>query len=225
VAGGQARSYDSSGRQARAADNRRRIVRAAHDLFVSKGFAATTIAAVAKAADVSVPTVYAGFDSKAQLLKRCIDVSLAGDDSDATVADRPLARWVYETDDPRELLGRYAVMMGELASRAGPIYEVLVRAADAEPELAALLSDMEQQRLRASAMVAGAVHERGGLPPGRSATEARDIVWVCNAPELYITLTRKRRWSTRRYVAWSRSTLIKQLLEPPAEGQVPTPDF
>jgi AcrR family transcriptional regulator len=215
------RAYDSSGRRARAAETRGHIVRAAHGLFVANGFASTTIADVAQAANVSAPTVYAAFGTKAALLKTCIDIALAGDDEDVAVADRPLSQWVYDTDDAREVLSRYAVLMGELAARAGPIYDVLVRAADAEPELAVLLTDLERQRLKAATIVADAVASRGGLPPGRTVEEARDTIWVCNAPELFVTLTRKRRWSIKRYVQWSRNSLLRLVTDPPAPGCVP----
>ncbi|MET0144239.1 MAG: helix-turn-helix domain-containing protein [Ilumatobacteraceae bacterium] len=215
------RAYDSTGRRARAAEGRLRIVAAATERFVADGYASTTVAGIARAAGVSAPTVYAAFGTKAAILKTCIDVALAGDDAPVSVVDRPLSQWVYDTDDARELLGRYAVMMGELAARAAPIYDVLVRAADADPELRALLADLERQRLRASAIVAEAVAARHGLPPGRSVDEARDVVWVCNAPELYVTLTRTRRWSTRRYVEWSRNTLLQLVAAPPAPGDVP----
>ena len=208
------RPYDSSGRRARAAETRRQIVDAAHQLFVAKGFAGTTVAAVAKDAAVSAPTVYAAFNSKAELLRAAIDLALAGDQDPVAVADRPLARWVYDANSAVELLGRYAVMMGELAERAAPIYMVLVAAADVEPELADLLSDFEKQRLKASTMIAEAVRDRGGLPEGRSLAEARDTIWVCNSPELYVWVTRKRRWSTNRYVSWTRNMLIKLVVEP-----------
>jgi AcrR family transcriptional regulator len=208
------RPYDSSGRQARAATTRGEILDAAQHLFVAKGFAGTTIAAVAREAGVSAPTVYAAFASKAELLRAAIELALAGDQDPVAVADRPLARWVYEAESPVELLSRYAVMMGELAPRAASIYMVLVAAADVEPELADLLSDFERQRLKASTMVAEAVRDRGGLPDGRSLPEARDTIWVCNAPELYVWLTRKRRWSNHRYVSWARNTLIKLVVEP-----------
>jgi AcrR family transcriptional regulator len=215
------RTYNSAGRRARAAQVRREIIAAAHDLFVADGYAATTVARIAAAADVSSPTVFAGFGSKVGLLKACIDIAIAGDDQPVAVADRPLAQWVYDIADPRQLLRRYAVMMGDLASRAGPIYDVMARAADAEPELAALLADFERQRLRAAAMVADAVAERGGLPPGRTRNEARDTVWLLNAPELYVTLTRKRHWSTRHYVSWAASSLIQLVCEPPDDEPVP----
>jgi len=208
------RRYDASRRQAHALEGRRRTLAAAHALFVDRGFAATTIAAIAEAADVSVPTVYAGFASKAALLRRAIEVALAGDDEPVAVADRPTARWVHEADTAEELLGRYAVMMGEVASRAGQIYGVLVAAADAEPELADLLRTFEAQRLRAATQTAEAVDARGGLPPGRTVAEARDIIWLCNAPEVYVMLTGKRRWSTRRYVAWARNALVKLVIAP-----------
>ena len=212
---GPKRRYDASRRQAHALESRRRVVAAAHALFVERGFAATTIAAIAEAADVSVPTVYAGFTSKAELLRRAIEVAFAGDDEPVAVADRPTATWVYEADTAEELVGRYAVMMGELASRAGQIYGVLVAAADAEPELADLLRTFEAQRLRSATMMAEAVDARGGLPPGRTVAEARDLVWLCNAPEVYVMLCGKRRWSTRRYVAWARNALVKLVIAPP----------
>jgi AcrR family transcriptional regulator len=189
-------------------------------LFVAHGYAGTTMADIAAASGVSVPTVHAA-GTKATLLKSCVDIALAGDAEPVAIVDRPLSVWVYDTADPRELLARYAVMMGELAARAAPIHDVVARAADAEPELSELLGDLERQRLRASTIVAEAVASRGGLPPGRTVEEARDTVWVCNAPELYMTLTRKRRWSNRRYVEWSRNTLLQLLINEKVPGSVP----
>ncbi len=183
---------------------------------MGNGFAATTIAAVAKQAGVSPPTVYAAFSSKAELLRATIDFTLAGDAEPIAVAERPLAQWVHEADTAVGLLSRYAVMMGELAERAAPIYMVLVAAADVDPELCDLLADFEKQRLKASTMIAEAVRDRGGLPDGQSLGDARDTIWVCNAPELYVWLTKKRRWSKNHYVNWARNMLIKLVVEPPA---------
>src|SRR5687768_5585838 len=121
------RTYDSSGRRATVQESRRRIIAAAHELFTTRGYGATSVAAVAKAAGVSTPTVYAAYGTKARLLKEAIDIALAGDDDDAPVLARPLGTWVYEAETADELVRRYAAMMGVLGGRAAPIYDVLVR--------------------------------------------------------------------------------------------------
>ena len=88
-------------------------------------------------------------------------------------------------------------------------------AADADPEIAELLVDLERQRLRASTILAEAIESRGGLPAD-APSRRRDTIWVCHLPELYVTLTRKQRWSKRRYVSWSRNALLQLVLGPPA---------
>jgi AcrR family transcriptional regulator len=207
------RRYDASRRQARAAESRRRVVEAAHDLFVEQGYAATTIAAIAEAADVSAPTVYAGFTGKSDVLKHAIDFAIAGDLEPVPVRSRPTATWVDDASNAEELLSRYAVLMGEVGARAVPILNVLARAADVDEDLAALYADLERQRLRAATRIARGVRDRGGLPEGRSLGWARDVVWVCNAPENYTMLVMKRGWSTRRYVEWARASLITTVLD------------
>ena len=217
------RRYDASGRRARAAATQLEIVGAAHDLFVAKGYAATTVGDIAVAAGVSAPTIFAAFGTKAGILKRCIDVALAGDPDDVAVADRPLSRWVYEPDDAVELLGRYATMMGVLAKRAAPIFDVLVRAADSDPDLQELLDDLERQRYRAAGMVADAVVNRDALPRGRTAKHARDTIWLLNDPTIYTKLTGRRGWSHAQYVSWARDSLLKIVLEAPTPGAPPRP--
>jgi AcrR family transcriptional regulator len=202
------RRYDSSRRQARAEATQREIVRAAHDLFVEHGYAGTTLAAVAEAADVSVPTLYSRFPAKADLLRRAIEVALAGDEDPVPVADRPTAQWVQAATDPRELLRRYAAMCGEVATRAGPIYAVLLVAADTDAALAELLATFEAQRLAAATRIAEAVDSRGGLPEGAALDDVRDVIWIANAPELYL-LAVKRGWPLGRYVAYVEDALLR----------------
>jgi len=62
------REYDSSRRQRQAAQTRADTLAAARRLFAERGYAATTIEAIAAAAEVSEATVYAGFGSKRGLL-------------------------------------------------------------------------------------------------------------------------------------------------------------
>ena len=82
------RPYRSARREAQASETRTRIVRSARDLFLEKGFPATTIAAIARHAEVAADTVYASFGSKAALLKAVLDVAIGGDEQDLKMLDR-----------------------------------------------------------------------------------------------------------------------------------------
>ena len=77
MAGGVKRAYSSSVRAEGARRTRALVVAAATDLFVHKGFDATSIAEVAAAAGVARPTVLATFGSKPALLKAVLDEALA----------------------------------------------------------------------------------------------------------------------------------------------------
>src|SRR5215203_4955815 len=75
------RSYDASRRQSEAVERRRRVIDAAHDLFLTTGYGATSITDIARTADVSPQMIYASFGSKAGILAKLADVVVAGDDA------------------------------------------------------------------------------------------------------------------------------------------------
>src|SRR4051794_14401270 len=96
---GVKRRYDSTRRREQAQENRRRILAAAHELFVTKGYGSTTIAEVAAAAGVAVETVYAAFRNKITVLHRVWDVAVGGDERDVHLLDRPEMRAVFAEPD------------------------------------------------------------------------------------------------------------------------------
>src|SRR5437879_7317785 len=98
------RRYDSSWRKEQARTTQRAVLRSAHDLFVSQGYGRTTIVDVARAAGVSVETVYGAFRNKRTLLHRAWDVTTGGDDEEITYHDGPeLQAWLAEPDFARLL--------------------------------------------------------------------------------------------------------------------------
>jgi AcrR family transcriptional regulator len=64
----------------RALATRRRMVKTAYDHFCRNGYLGTTISAVAKNADVAVPTVYYTFGTKAALLDEALRAAILGFD-------------------------------------------------------------------------------------------------------------------------------------------------
>src|SRR5689334_1782508 len=95
------RSYESPARREQARTTRRSVLRAAGELFRERGYASTTIGAIAAAAGVSAETVYAAFGSKLALLAELIDVSIAGDDRPVPVLERDWVAALRDEPDPR----------------------------------------------------------------------------------------------------------------------------
>ena len=83
------RPYDNSRREAQMRATRLRILDTAKALFIERGYPATTLDAIADAADSSLPTLYRLFSSKPALLKVVLDVSFGGDDASIAFGDRP----------------------------------------------------------------------------------------------------------------------------------------
>src|SRR5262245_5178069 len=81
------RRYESPLRDQQARQTRQAIVAAANRLFVGRGYAATSLADIAREAAVARPTVFSAFGSKAALLREVVDQALAGDDEPVPVSE------------------------------------------------------------------------------------------------------------------------------------------
>lgn len=195
------REYRSPVRDEQVRATRRRIRRAAEELFLANGYAATSMAAIAEAAGVSRPTVFNAFGSKAELLREIGDVRLAGDDEPIDVLSRPLGRAMLEATDPEELLRRHAQLGAELLQRVAPILEVLTQAAATDADAAALLLQQEEGRLAGMGFTVDRLVELGALRDGISPQQAKDSLWLISGLEPY-ALAARRGWSLDAYRDW-----------------------
>ena len=82
------RRYDSPRRREQAAATRRAILEAAEGLFARTGYAATTMSAIASAADVAPRTVYLAFESKSGVLRALWNLRLRGERDAVPVAEQ-----------------------------------------------------------------------------------------------------------------------------------------
>ena len=159
------RRYDSTRRQAQAGHTRTAVIDAARRLFLDRGFAATTMPAVAADAGVSVQTVYKVFGSKARLAKSVFDTSMAGDDEPETMLERPALARVRDEPDPRRMFRLYGEFLAVVAPRHVPIQLVIRDAAGSDPDARAVWDELQAERLRGMSMFAQALREQG--PPAR----------------------------------------------------------
>jgi AcrR family transcriptional regulator len=209
------RSYDSSGRVQSSRARQLRVAEVAGRLIVEQGYARTTMADVAAAAEVSVPWLYKVFGAKPLLVKRAYDVLLAGDADPVPLAQRPAFRALAAETDPRRVIERYAAISRDLISRVGPLAAALLSAAHSgDADLADLASTISHERLFGATTVTDHLAELGALAPGMAPRQARDVVWTLISPEVYRMLALERGWSGRQYERWLAGILTAALLDP-----------
>ncbi len=208
------RRYDSSGRRERARQTRDQIVDAARELFLADGYAATTVAAIAAAARVSVETIYKGFGGKPGLVRAIAERGLAGQ---GPVPAEQRSDHIRDTEpDPRRILAAWGTFTAEIAPRVAPVLMLARDAAASDPEVALTLEQISAARLDRMALNARGLFEAGHLRPEITPGEAADIMWTYSSPELYELLVLRRGWSADRYGRFVGQALIAALL--PSEG-------
>ncbi len=222
------RRYDSTRRQAQAAQTRQDILTAAHQVFLARGYAGATLAAIAQAAGVVVETIYRAFGSKAELFKAVVRAAVAGGAARAAVPaeQRPAIQAVIAETDPRRQFELYAATQPGIHARAGPLLRVLVGAAAADAELAQVWAQLEDERLAGMGRFAQLLADRGVLQPGLSVQDARDVLWTLNSMAIHDLLVLQRGWSPERYRDWLAATLARSLLpdgQPPSREPKPRP--
>jgi AcrR family transcriptional regulator len=207
------RRYDASRRRAQAADARRRVLDAARERFLADGYAATTVPGVAAMAGVSVEWVYKAVGRKPQLALAVFHDGIAGPGAESTElrADRISAR----EPDPRRRLRAFGGFVAEVTPRVAPLMLVVRDAAAADVELAAVWEQMLAERLARMATHAEQLAADGHLRDGVSVEEARDVLWLYSAPELYDLMVHRRGWAPQRFGAWVGEAYVAALLPGP----------
>jgi AcrR family transcriptional regulator len=112
-----------------------RILAAATELFLANGYVATTLAAVAEAADVGARTVYVRFGTKAALLKKVIDVAIVGDTLPIDVMGREWSAVATSAPTMAERIDAMAAGARGIMSRAAGVFRVAQEAVALGEEL------------------------------------------------------------------------------------------
>ena len=190
------RRYDASRRQAAARARRAAVLEAARGLFVRRGFAGTTVGAVAEEAGVSPETVYKVFGGKTGLVEALYREALRGEGPvPAYERSDHLRTW----PDPREVVRGWSRLAMEVAPRASAVQLLVRDAALVDPQLRGVLHEMDDARHRRMSENAEYLHAAGHLRPGVTVEWAADVMWAVTAPETYELLVLRRGWSPERF--------------------------
>lgn len=200
------RAYRSDLRVEQARRTRRQIVTAAGALFAERGYAGTTIEAIAERAGVSRKTVFTAVGGKPVLIKLAYDWAIVGDDEEVPLADREQVRKMQQVTDAGRLMEGYAKHYAEAIVRVAPLYLALRNAADSDPEARTLFEEVHAERMRGMRMFVEQVSRIGGLRAGLSARRATDLMFFYIDPAHYELLVLTRGWSMDAFRRWFLSS-------------------
>ena len=182
------RGYRSPVREKHAEDTRRTIVEAATALFAERGYARTSVAAIAAAAGVAVNTVYTSVGGKPALITAMTEHGASDE-----VALETLRR-VDESTDPREIIRLVADGTGRVRRRQHQVIAILLDNRTADPDVAAA-ADLAARRIRERlAVIAARMLTVGGLRAGLTRRKVEQTLWFYFGFEA---------WRTARAFGWS----------------------
>jgi len=195
--------YHSERRQEQAEATRQAILDAARALFIERGYARTTVADIAAAARVAVPTVYVSVGTKPAILgelRKMIPV-LAG------VPEDVQARFELMSD-PRLVIAGLAGGVRRLLETSGELMFAIESAAPFEPVAAGAWEEglvihrgvcgMAVERLEALGVL------KATTPPAR----AGDVLSLLSLPSTWRTLSQDYGWTTDEIETWIVDTAL-----------------
>ena len=188
------------------------MVESAHRLFVSDGYAATTMGQIAAAADVAVQTVYYTFGTKGKLLCEVVETTASGG-QDLGPSGQP--RWVAEmlaVSAPQRVLALGVEHGTAIYDRVAPLWPTVAGAAQTDVEVEHYWRGVAARRNAAQRAMAARLVELGPLRAGLDVDRAGDLVGVLLGHDVYRGLVLEAGWAPSDYRAWAFSMLVEQLL-------------
>jgi AcrR family transcriptional regulator len=210
------RPYDNAARQARSDATRSRILEVARESITTRGYRATTIAEIARTADVHVDTIYELVGRKPDLLRELIERAISGTDRALAPSQRGYVQEMGKEPDPARKLAIYARAIRDIHDRMAPLLLALGDAATTDDEAHQVWREISDRRAQNMRHLVRDLGPDGTLRAGLSVDEAADVIWATASAELFVLFTQQRRWTPRAYERWLADTWSRLLL---AEGE------
>ena len=191
-------------RQRQAQQTRELIVQAARTLFAGRGYAETSMEAVAEEAGVSARTVYTVFGSKKALLGAICEAWLTEAGVRETIAEG------LRTPDLRKRLLLVAGSMRRSWELERGTRALMEGAAASDADVARMLAGWKEDRARSWHLVVAGLESQ--LRPGVDADRAVSQIRALTGGETYFELVRGAGWTPDEYEEWLGSLLIALIL-------------
>jgi len=196
-----------------AAETQEAIVRAASELFLTRGYHATSIGRIAAHAGVAVQTIYNSIGSKRDILSRVLDFAAAGERAPVPVAQF-MREQAEREPDPRRIIAQLVEFWRGAFPRTAPVFRIIREVAAVDDEIAELERARAAQRLSNYGIAATLLAERGALRPGLTIEGAAAAIFAIGHPETYRALVSDGDWDDARWCEWVQQALENALLGP-----------
>ncbi len=206
------RRYHSPRRAAQALETRRAILDAARTLFVTKGYAATTVADIAAQADVSVDTLYSSVGRKPALLRELVETSISGGDQPQPAQNRDYVHRIAAAPAARDKIAIYAHAITAIQQRMAPVFLALRDAAVTDPDCAVLWDNIAERRAANMLLFAADLRATGEVRTDLTDRQVADIIWSMNAAEYWVLLVVERAWTPEQFTNWVNEAWSRLLL-------------
>jgi AcrR family transcriptional regulator len=192
------RRYVAPRRAAAAGQTRHRILQASRALFVARGWQGTTVAEIARQAEVSVDTVYASVGRKPMIIRAAIDDVLGEGRGPVPAEQRRYVEDVRAAPTAEDKIATYTAALGRLMPDIAPLLLTLRDAGSTDADCAQAWHDITGRRADNMLQFAADLRKTGRLRRDLSDQAVADLVWATNSPEYHSLLT-SRGWTTLQY--------------------------
>lgn len=196
-------------RQIQREAGRAHIADVAAELFIERGYANTSVKAIAAAAEVAEATVFNLFDTKATLLREALTrrvMDVVGDWSERLAE-------MERRDDPGDVIDLFNRFDEQVGPRALGVVRVFLEAAAVEADVAEAWRMSEETRLEIQQQILDVLERGGWLRTDRTRDQMARDLWLTASPELYLKV-QNAGLDDETYWAWRAATLKALLLAP-----------
>jgi AcrR family transcriptional regulator len=202
--------YRSPRREDAAAATRAAILDGARDLFITRGYAATTVPEIARAARVATQTVYASTGGKAAMFAELLQPAI----NDPTAAQAMTE--ARQATDPERVLTLCAAAARCGQERYWDIVSGLMRRPPDDELAQRAIANVADKCLAALTVIAQRLADLDALRPGISPGRAADMLWFFFGPNAWYSLVGDRGWTFDQAEQWLLAAARRDLLTEPA---------
>jgi len=195
------RAYRSTLRAEQAGETRRRLLTAAGACFAERGYAGTSLKAIADRAGVSVETVQLN-GPKSDILLAAYEQQFIGEEGRRSLLERDVVQHLLELTEPTAMVAGIVDFLASANAQSAALAAAFEAAALSDPKIDEVLRGLGKRARNDARAATRLIASRGGVSSGRPLDEVGDELWFVMRPPHYLALVEHAGWTFEQYRGW-----------------------